>query len=264
MTSWLENVSTKRIEDLCKELSIPKPKIGNETKDFLIKYFVTLTSNLIKKVDEQSQTIANLRTRLDKLEEGNESPISFGSFGPSMNINVEADKDTTNTKQKFMNEVVKEQSERNKRKNNIVIVGAKESTKSDAQGKFNDDKAYVDRVFGAIGEDSVKPKSVRRLISKSAMPGVIVVELDNIEERNGVLKAAQKLHKNKDFNKVYVNADLTYNERVLDKQLRTVRNRLNDSMKDNGEFDDSPFEYGIRGGEVVKIDKSNRKVWRQQ
>jgi hypothetical protein len=107
----------------------------NDALEVVVKYFVTLTSNLIKKIEEQSGTIANLQTRLDKLEgEG----VEILTISPNMN----GDLDTINTKQKFMNEVVKKQSERKKRENNVAIVEAKESTKSNTQEKLKTLQGY--------------------------------------------------------------------------------------------------------------------------
>lgn len=72
------------------------------------------------------------------------------------------------------------------------------------------------------------------------------------------MRNASKL---KDFNKykIFINNDLTYAEREIQKEKRLTRNKLNSELPNqdsNGKYgieDGKKYHYGIRYGDLTKI-----------
>jgi len=101
-----------------------------------------------------------------------------------------------------------------------------------------------------IGKSNVKPLKIWRLRSKSDSnkPGPVLVELGDVTERNSILCVSKKLVGSEDYKSVFISPDLTEAERLLDYELRTERNKLN-----NGLTSDTQFRYGIRDNKVIKL-----------
>ena len=64
------------------------------------------------------------------------------------------------------------------------------------------------------------------------------------------LKSAKILRTKNGYKQIYINPDLTESERIMDHELRVERNKLNANLDQN-----SPFRFGIRGNDIVKVKK---------
>ena len=90
---------------------------------------------------------------------------------------------------------------------------------------------------------------VRRLKSKDTnKPNPIIVELSDVSFRNPLLLEAKRLREKEGYISIYNSPDLTKAQRSLDYDLRKKRNEANSTLEE-----DSPFRFGIRGNQLVKI-----------
>ncbi len=128
-----------------------------------------------------------------------------------------------------------EAMERDKRRNNLIIMGLEEGkTEQETEKKIRemiadmtDKEIYIEiEVKGRIG----------KINEKSARP--VRVEVESPEERRLLLKKAITLKNNKKYEKIYVVPDLTRKQQEEDKQLR-------DKLK----------EYRRQGMQGIKISR---------
>ena len=148
-----------------------------------------------------------------------------------------------------------------RKQQNIVISGLHEPT--DDEEAYQRDLSLVADIFKEIGRDTRDIKTFRRLKRKPPhsqsgeqpiaasrpSPRPIVLTLTNSVQRNRVLYAARKLVNSRNFSKVYLNPDLTKEERDEEKAKRIERNTKNeDAIKEN-----LPFRYILRRGQVTQI-----------
>ena len=78
----------------------------------------------------------------------------------------------------------------------------------------------------------------------------MLVELASKEEGNEVLRAAKRLKEEVNFERVFINRDLTLAERELSKELRQKWNELNEKLKKDNKGEE--YVYVIRGDKVAK------------
>jgi hypothetical protein len=147
------------------------------------------------------------------------------------------------------NATISELNERERRKKNVVIYGIPESEMEFLTDKKADDGEKIKEIFNIIGKSNVSPVYARRLKSKdTTKPGPIIVELSDVSLRNPLLLAAKNLREKEGYKSIYISPDLTEAQRSLDYDLRMKRNEANSTL-----VEDSPFRYGIRGNQIVKI-----------
>ena len=151
-----------------------------------------------------------------------------------------------------------------KREKNIVIFGLVESNSNEKEKKIEHDASMVDDLFKTIKIRKSFIKRIHRFNNRNVSKesnnirrGPVLVELTNDIERNEVLIAAKTL---KDvtgkFEKVYINPDMSPEERILHKKLIKERNENNNQLKETKQLD-NPYRYVIRDGTVKKIKSRN-------
>ena len=146
------------------------------------------------------------------------------------------------------NATISELNERERRTKSVIIYGIPESKKEFLADKKADDGKKIKEIFNVIGKSNVSPVYARRLKSKDTnKPGPIIIELSNVSFRNPLLLAAKRLRE-KGYKLIYISPDLTEAQRSLDYDLRKKRNEANSTFAE-----DSPFQYGICGNQLVKI-----------
>lgn len=148
-----------------------------------------------------------------------------------------------------------ELNERKDRERNIVVFGIEKSKSDKIEDKKEHDNKVVLDVLAKIGCEDIKPKNVIRLKSNKFpdRPGPIIVKFDNVKERNKVLGASKKLRDTQELSKTYITPDLTEAQRLLDFQLRVLRNEKNKSLDKNSEF-----YYGIWKNKIIKKYKNGK------
>lgn len=174
--------------------------------------------------------------------------------------------------------VARECREAEKKEVNVVLFGVNES---DGFGEVNNDEAdmnTVSEIFKEMNVEGVKIKKVARAKkvrgkeekedgkgeeenkkenkeneSNVKKPSVVIVQLESVEARDKVLRAARNLRESR-FNKVFVREDWTHAQRLAYKKLVELRNKKNEKLNkdENGRFTDGLY-YGIRNGAVVEI-----------
>ena len=142
-----------------------------------------------------------------------------------------------------------ETKERDKRENNLVIFGLKESALSDKSQAIAEDKQNIELIMQKLNV-KVNIKNVIKLKSNNGYKAPYVVILNDKSERNSVLKKAKELKKDKTYENVFINPDLTESERYKSKLLREECKKRNN---DNIEKDD--YYFGIRNDKVIRIKK---------
>ena len=198
----------------------------------------------LKIVEDENK---NLREELENLKlERNQLPILKDWVGTINNGSQPKPKE----QHLILNAVTKEKNEQRKRERNLIIFGTK-SSKTEPAEIIEENKKIVNDILSEIGKSEVVPVYVKRLRAKNGEnSGPIIVEFKEIYDRNSVLKSAKVLRTIEGYKKIYINPDLTESERIMDHELRTERNKLNGNLDQN-----SPFRFGIRGNDVVKIKK---------
>ncbi len=121
-----------------------------------------------------------------------------------------------------VNAAINEQTEREKRKKNLIVFGLPESSKVDIEEKKNEDKSKIEKLFHDLGA-LANPVHQRRFKSNNGKPGPILVVLNEMSERNSILAKAKELRNKLDYVDVYISPDLTEAERLQDFKLRKKR-----------------------------------------
>lgn len=102
-----------------------------------------------------------------------------------------------------------EKQEKEKRKNNLIMTGLNE-TATDRESLKN----IVERFLKNKLDIDTKIKTVQKIGQDK-----LIIEMDNWDEKMQVLKNKKKLVKDKEH-KIYLDSDLTYNERKIQKKIR--------------------------------------------
>jgi hypothetical protein len=200
----------------------------------------------VNKVDEQIVQIKdNLGAALTHAWSGvvaNTSPASRSS-APIPEKQVEV-----------VNTVLSEQRERERRANNVIIFNINELVSSSNEQQTKHDESSVLNLLTKINIDTSKVKFIRRFNknpnnnNNNNKPAPILVRLESPEIKGKVLFNAKNLINMNEFKGIFINPDLTPAERVLGKQMREERNRLNQIETRNN----SEYRWRIRGGKFSK------------
>ena len=142
---------------------------------------------------------------------------------------------------------VNEASDRDKRKNNLMVMGLPDGdlgkTKDDIQKVLDHLCHDVEEVITALEFEMVgKPGSQK---------GPVRIVFRTLEDRKDILVKAKELKKDKNFEKVYIMPDLTKMQQEEDKKLR-------DKLKDIRSAGESEAE--INKGQIVKFSGGHRQV----
>ena len=142
-----------------------------------------------------------------------------------------------------------EQSKLESKAKKVVIFGlAEKQTASESVAKEHDEQ-QLKRIFKEIGHQNAAVTYSKRLKTKNPSKfRPIVVEFKTKENRNDIISASKRLREKPEFKDVYINPDLTYVQRQFDKVLRKERDDKNAKLSTG-----SPFRWGIRGNQVVKV-----------
>ena len=205
---------------------------------------------------EQEAIITDLRNLIEKLRSDNDrlnervNELENSKIPPSIQNDTWASKlKKTPHQMEIINIMANETKERDKRENNLVIFGLKESALSDKSQAIAEDKQNIELIIQKLNV-KVNIKNVIKLKSNNGYKAPYVVILNDKSERNSVLKKAKELKKDKTYENVFINPDLTESERYKSKLLREECKKRNN---DNIEKDD--YYFGIRNDKVIRIKK---------
>ena len=195
----------------------------------------------------------------------NDSPFSFSSMVKGSGNNKEASV-------ALLALVAKENREKSRIENNIVINGIIESNETDT---LENDINKVNEVLNVLKLNREDVKKQTRIKNRTNLinetqPKVqmILVEFYDNTKQTIALKNSKLLKDNASTNSIYINPDKTAAERVAEKELRTERNRLNSTLESEvtnsngrlryGERNGKKFYWGIRWGELRRIEIKNQ------
>ena len=178
----------------------------------------------------------------------------------------------------MMAKIAKEQREKSRKENNVVISGLAECLEKEPSAIQKHDDDLVDSVLSKLGlsrdnvkkQTRLKKRAIRANPSasnsdsangnvSSTKPSPILLEFNSSDDQVTALKNSYSLRSEK----VYVNPDRTLNERILERNLRAERDKKNKALPN--EFPNSPgrrfkekngkkYYYGIRWGELQLIE----------
>lgn len=200
--------------------------------------------------------VGKLTKRIETLEKENATLINENKLIKEENNATKIESWSTVAKKKkpkqqliVMNAVAVEQEQKRLRKGNIVVVGVPESTKKLEKERDEEDTKVVRNLFSQIGMSDIETTYIKRFKTRNKdKPAPILLDLKWEDDRNKVLKASFKLRENVKTKDIYFNPYLTEAEKLLDYELRKERNSLNSKLDAN-----SPFRFGIRSSQIVKI-----------
>lgn len=235
------------------------------TMEILDKWLYEMTQKqtaLDKKFTEQIEN-EKLQERIKKLEDENSSlkqkvndlekkvsengPINQSSGTDSWANVVSNSAKKTDNQINLLLATAKETKEQNEKEKNLVIFGIKLSNKTEINDKKADDLTELNKLLDEINFNKNKVKRSYRLKSKNEKPGAIIVELNNVIERNEALKAAKSLKNSNEYKSVYINPDLTESQRAQFKRLLSEKKQKNEANVDEN------FYYVIRNDRVIRI-----------
>ena len=155
----------------------------------------------------------------------------------------------------LINGIALENKEREKKKKNLIIFGANESNDIENNNNSEKDGEQVKNIFTIIDIDFEKVKTIMRFnkSKRGSNPATILVELKDAKDRYNILKKARKLKEHSEYNKVFINPDLTLSQRDLGKKLRDERNMRNLENKDK------TYTFVIRSDKVIKIRNQEKR-----
>ena len=217
-------------------------------KDLTINNLVEKVNSLTDKVTQLESLIANQKSNSGTLDvekqQGSSTIPNWVTVASRAVARVEEKNVTRPTHQiEVINSVTNEQVERERRKKNVVVFGVPVSGNKTQEKQENDDKGFIERTFRALKIDVKKIKFIRRFRSNPTnnRPPPILIQLSSENDRQIVLSAAKDLRKLSEYKDVFINPDLTEAQRILNKQLREDRKKLNQKEIENS----SNIRYGI-------------------
>jgi len=234
----------------------------NVSKSLLDQTIKDLEEKLRKefeqKLSEKDKEIERIKTDLEEKKAALELKVTTLEAYKSPSISHEdimeswgkAVKRTTSTPQQMLmiNTMVNGTEERERREKNVVIFGMTTSVNSDDSKAKTEDTEAVKKIFSDL-DVHVEVKNVFKLKTRDGNPSPFVVVLKQESERNKILRNARNLRNLTNYNKVYINPDLTVAERFKAKVLRDeckIKNEANNNTQ---------FYYGIINDKVIKLQK---------
>jgi hypothetical protein len=262
----LDNITKElaRVSGLSRIQRQGNPNAREADMLLAVRYLVTVSKNLVRKVNIMSKEIETLRSA-KVTEKGVKSASQAPNASQSLDWNKIASKPKNIEQARMQNAIVSIQKEVVKRETNVVLHGVVIQLPENEDNVGDVVQSKVNEVFDKIEIDRSKIKSVRLIKpkpsqanksvatsstgSKTSMP--IIVELVSKNDVLPVLRAASKL-KNSELNKVYINPDRTESERMEMKNLVKKRFELNEKLRKENLYN-QPFRWVIRGNVVVKF-----------
>lgn len=173
-----------------------------------------------------------------------------------------ADKLKSDSTHKLIQMVRKEQNESIKKENRVVVFGLTQSNSTNKEEDEKHNSNVVNQLLKDLKINTNKMNSFFRLKHKNdkseetvKKSTPIIIEFINKEEKMNTLKQAKNLRSMDGYDGVYINNDLTQNEREILREQIKLRNELN--TQDNTKDTKCKYYYGIRNFEVRKINKKD-------
>ena len=265
-----EKDNNSRGESECSGYELDNDNIKPNRKNSL-KELATANANLTMEVEKCNQKIADQNSyiselanqitkfteRLAKLEKS-ATTIGSNTSRPlfSSLFNSSKPSPPTENERNILNAVLIEQKDQTRRDKSLLIMGVEMTEDLNEETRIKKDKEKVYEIFNKIQIDCDKIDSIYRFPKKtsSPYPAIIKIQLKDKTDRLDILKASRILKTSDSaYSKVYINPDLTINQRQAEIELIKKRNELNQSKNTSSSTDKNTYYWGIRSGVLKKI-----------
>jgi hypothetical protein len=233
----------------------------------MIKALAILVKDLKAELDEQKKIVEEQKKEIEKLTREKTTPaLTYASLVASSPKKSESDI-------VLLAKVHNELKEKKRIERNIVISGLPESTGKDENEIKEKENEIVEEILTELNvslESALRHTRLRRRGARpeeNAQPSLLLIELRSIDAQNVALANTRTLRDNPRFNKIYINPDKTFTERMSEAHLRNKRNELDSALpnvSNNGLIrygieneNNKRFYYGIRVGHIVPLEPKN-------
>jgi hypothetical protein len=229
-----------------------------------IKSLASAVKILKMDLDLHKEIVRKQQERIDELDrqtkEKNAPVFTYASV-------VSRNQKKTETDVALLAKVQSEMEEKKKIEKNIIVSGLPESFGEDAEEVKENEDALVSELLAELKIPNDSYKRYVRIKKKTAQTqsndksSLLLIEFNNYNLQATALANASLLRDNPKFEKIYVNPDKTFAERVIEAQRRKERNELNKQLpyvSNNGIHrygieNGKRFYYGIRHGRIVPL-----------
>ena len=203
-----------------------------------------------------------LNTRVDSLEEWKKHK----STKEANNINIinkqlfsdlfskpEKNKPPSEPISNLVNIISTNEDEKKRKQNNVIIFGLNivkeeelENNVNSFLSSINIDKSNINKIIRMNKRGVINPTAPIKLITH------------DLDCKYRILKAAKQLQSINQTNKtkISISQDLTEIERINNKAIINERNKLNDELRNQPNYDSIDFYYGIRKNQVIQLKKT--------
>lgn len=200
-------------------------------------------STMAKKIDNLSMEVSALKKTIETINETKRDPVSnIDQDYPSLfssRLDPNKSSPPTLTEAKLMCRLTAHNHDRENRVKYIVIMGAPEAHCIDIGTEAID---YVNKLFSHLKLQPSNIINCKRLRANGDYPGIIKVKLANKSARDEALRATKLLRSSERYKKVFINADLTREERMVEKIMLKDMKQYNECRT---EEEKKIFHYGI-------------------
>ena len=198
----------------------------------------SLTKNFEQELEKLNQTITSLHSRVEKLEETNAKLALRCELLEKKNIQA-VPNDTT-----AFEDACHESEERWRRRDFLIVSGMSEHSSGSVEERNAKDRAFAVEMARELGMADFNPEQVARIGRVAgARPRLLRIKCQNINVKLSLLRQSKKLRDSTRFRNVYINPDLTNQQRAKSAELRSELKR----RRENGE------KVIIRGGRIVDV-----------
>ena len=129
---------------------------------------------------------------------------------------------------------------------NIVKEEELENNVNSFLSSINIDKSNINKIIRMNKRGVINPTAPIKLITH------------DLDCKYRILKAAKQLQSINQTNKtkISISQDLTEIERINNKAIINERNKLNDELRNQPNYDSIDFYYGIRKNQVIQLKKT--------
>ena len=233
--------SNKELCYICKDCK-NKPKKEDEPNSTLLNQMSQIMEKINKVIENNDRVLksnCDLELRVKKLEK--EGSVKEEQVKHIVNKSVN---DLIEGKMKGITEEIEE---RERRKENIIIVNIPESNKDTPEERLKEDTEKIKKLFEKVTTvESDTIKKITRIGKKEDKKSRLIrVQLNSQEKKSELMKKQRELNneETKPRDRIYINNDLTNTQREEDRKLRQ---ELQQRKKD-GETN-----LKIRNGKIIK------------
>ena len=221
-------------------------RLDNLKKDLI----ETLKSEL---ADIKSQ-LSTLGSRIDDLEGSLKTVVSTQSLFKEDLVNLKEkikaiDEENRRIVNEFdIDEISKELERRHAKRFNVIISGLQESQFGTVDERKWKDANQVKAIARELKVDHYEIKDVYRVGGNARRPRLACVVFKEVSMKNEFLRKARTLRDSVAFKNCYINPDLTFNQRMKERDLR----KLLKEKKDAG------YDVIIKDGKLVERNEQSR------